>query len=126
MIGTRAPSTIPAASALAKNISSLYSFEIGHEKNVRVAADLGFDVLDLRRLTADCIVEGERSVEEPAGDLSSLGHLAQGGGVDLGFTVSTAERIATFGSLIPSACASSKEVSCPTKPYGEGLIIASI
>ena len=68
MIGTRAPSTIPAASALAEKDEILRQhvagFEIGHDENLRAARDLGLDALDPRRLRIDRIVEGERAVED--------------------------------------------------------------
>ena len=37
-----------------------------------------------RRLRADGVVESERPVENAAGDLAALGHLAERGGVDGG------------------------------------------
>ena len=40
------------------------------------------DALDARRLGVDGVVEGERAVEQAAGDLAALGHLAERGGLD--------------------------------------------
>ena len=67
-IGTRAPSTMPAASALAKIGEILRQhvagFEIGHDQDLRAAGDLGLDPLDPRRLRIDGVVERERPVEQ--------------------------------------------------------------
>jgi hypothetical protein len=57
-------------------------FEIGHHEDLGAARDLGFDALDLRCLGIDGIVEGEWPVEDAAGDLPPVGHLAERGGVD--------------------------------------------
>jgi hypothetical protein len=57
----------------------------------------------------DRVVEGERPVDDAAGDLPAVGHLAQRRGIErrrhAGLTVSTAARIATFGLAMPMACA---------------------
>jgi len=45
-------------------------------------SDRGLNALDLRRLRANGIIESKRSVENPAGDLATLGHLAERRGVD--------------------------------------------
>ncbi len=54
----------------------LPGFEIGHDEDLRAARDLGFDALDLRGLGIDGVVEGERPIEDAAGDLPALGHFA--------------------------------------------------
>ena len=68
MIGTRAPSTIPAASALARKAKLLRQhvagFEIGHEKNIGPAGDGRDDVLGRRGLLADGVVEGQWPIEQ--------------------------------------------------------------
>ena len=81
MIGTFAPSTMPAAvgarqerQALREHVAGL---EIGHDQHVRAPRDRRHDLLDRRRLGADRVVERERAVEDPAGDLAAVGHLAQ-------------------------------------------------
>jgi hypothetical protein len=56
--------------------------EVGHHQDVRIARDLRANMLDLGSLPADRVVEGERAVEQAAGDLAALGHLAQCRGVD--------------------------------------------
>ena len=87
-IGTRAPSTMPAASALTEECEILgehvAGLEIGHDEDLRAPGDCGFDALDLRRLGIDGIVEGKRPVEDAAGDLPAVGHLAERGGLDGG------------------------------------------
>ena len=40
--------------------------EIGNEENVWITGDLGLDPFDFRRLFADGIVEGERTVQDAA------------------------------------------------------------
>ena len=57
-------------------------FEIGHDEDLGAAGDLGLDALDPRRLGIDGIVEGERPVEDAAGDLAAVGHLAERRGID--------------------------------------------
>ncbi|CAM2147852.1 hypothetical protein PT2222_10312 [Paraburkholderia tropica] len=57
-------------------------FEVGHEQDVGVARDWRRDALDARGFGADRVVEGERAVEQAAGDLAAVGHLAERGGVD--------------------------------------------
>jgi hypothetical protein len=59
-------------------------FEIGHDEDLSATCNLGFDALDSCRLKIDGIVEGERPVEDRAGDLSPVRHLAEGGRVDGG------------------------------------------
>ena len=48
------------------------SFEIGDEQNVRVAGNIGLDSFNLRRLLADGVVEGKRTVKNAALDLSTV------------------------------------------------------
>ena len=81
MIGTRAPSTSAGrvgprqeGEILGQHVAG---FEVGHDQDLRSAGDWRVDALDLRRLRIDRIVERERPVQHPAGDLASLGHLAQ-------------------------------------------------
>ena len=85
--------------------------EVRHHEDVGTAGDRRDDPLGLGRLRRDRIVEGERTIENAAGDLASIGHLAKcrriEGGLDFFRDVSTADRIATRGSGIPSACARS-------------------
>ncbi len=57
-------------------------FEIRHDEDLGAPRDRGLDALDLRRLGIDGVVEGERAVEDAAGDLAALGHLAERGRVD--------------------------------------------
>src|SRR5262249_53551488 len=52
-------------------------FEVGYDQDLRPAGDWRVDALDLRRLRIDRIVERERPVQDAAGDLASLGHLAE-------------------------------------------------
>ena len=88
MIGTRAPSTMPAASALARKVRFLASMlPASRSGTTRICArpgDLGLDALDPRGLRVDRVVEGERPVEQAAGDLAAVGHLAERGRLDGG------------------------------------------
>ena len=81
MIGTRAPSTMPAASALARNVRFLASMlpasRSGTTRICAWPATAERDAFDAGGLGIDCVVEGERAVEQAAGDLAALGHLAQ-------------------------------------------------
>ncbi len=67
MTGTRAPSTMPAASASGKERQVLgehvAGFEIGHDQDLGLARDRRLDALDARRLGTDRVVEGERAIE---------------------------------------------------------------
>jgi hypothetical protein len=56
--------------------------EIRHEENVGIAGHFRRDPLDPRRLLADRVVERQRTVKDASDDLSAIGHLAQGGGVE--------------------------------------------
>ena len=51
--------------------------EIGHQQNVGVAGDLGLDLFDRRRFLADRVVHRERTIEQPARDLTAVRHLAE-------------------------------------------------
>ena len=86
MIGTRAPSTMPAASALARKVRFLASMlpasRSGTTRICARPATADLMPLILRRLGIDGVVEGERPVEDAAGDLAAVGHLAQRGGLD--------------------------------------------
>ena len=80
MIGTRAPSTIPAASAPGEERQALgehiASFEVGNDEHVRTSGDGGYDLLDRRRLRTDRVVERERPIEQRPGYLTALRHFA--------------------------------------------------
>ena len=104
MIGTRAPSTMPAASAPARNdrllASMLPASRSGTTSTLARPATGESIFLILRGLEADRVVERERAVEDAAGDLAAVGHLAQRRRLDAstapsGLTVSIADRIAT-------------------------------
>ena len=56
-------------------------FQIGNQQNVSVARHLGLDALDFRRHLANGVIHRQRPVQQPAGDLPPVGHLAQRGGV---------------------------------------------
>jgi len=58
--------------------------QIGDEQDVGIPGHWRLDALGGGRLGADCVVEGERSVEDAAADLAALGHLAQARSVDGG------------------------------------------
>ena len=60
--------------ALREHVAGL---EVGHDQHVGAARDRRVDLLDRRRLEADRVVERERAVEDAAGDLAAVGHLAQ-------------------------------------------------
>ena len=85
MIGTRAPSTMPATSASARYSSLLRQhvagFEIGHDENVGLPGHRRHDALGLGGFRRDGVVESERAVEDAAGDLPAVGHLAQRRGI---------------------------------------------
>ena len=88
MIGTRAPRTRPALSALARKLSCLASMlpasRSGRQQNVGIAGDRGANSFGLGGLLADGVVKGERAVENAARDLPAVGHLAEGRGVEGG------------------------------------------
>jgi hypothetical protein len=52
-------------------------FKIGHDENVGLAGNWRDDALSLGGFGGDRIVEGERAIEDAAGDLAAIGHLAQ-------------------------------------------------
>ena len=85
-IGTRAPSTMPAPSALARKVEILgqhvAGLEVRHDQDLRPAGDLRTDALDPGRLRVDRVVERERTVEKAAGDLPAVRHLAERGRLD--------------------------------------------
>ena len=87
-IGTRAPRTSPAESALASKIKILCKhvagLEIRHDQNLGATRNLGLDALDLCGLGADGVIESKRPVEDATGYLAALGHLAEGGRLDRG------------------------------------------
>jgi hypothetical protein len=107
-IGTRAPSTMPEVSASARYSSCLASMLPDSMSGTsRMSAwPATADLMPLVRAatTRNGVVEGQRAVEQAAGDLAAVGHLAQRGGVERGLhlelTVSTAARIATLGSAM--------------------------
>ena len=57
-------------------------FEIGHDQDLGAASDRRIDALDFRRLRIDGVVECQRPVEDAAGDLAAVGHLAERRRVD--------------------------------------------
>ena len=86
MIGTRAPSTMPGriglgeiGQILRQHVAGL---EVRHDQDLRPAGHLGFDALDPRGFGIDRVIEGKRSVENAAGDLPAVGHLAERGRFD--------------------------------------------
>jgi hypothetical protein len=74
--------------------------QIRDNENFHRTRDGGNDTFGLGRLHRDRLVEGQRAIDNAAGDLS-----AAASSVDLisGETVSTAVKMATFGIGIPSA-----------------------
>ena len=80
-IGTRAPSTMPAPSALAKKARFLASMlPASRSGTTRICArPATSDLMPLIRAasTIDGVVEGQRPVEHAAGDLPAIGHLAE-------------------------------------------------
>jgi hypothetical protein len=60
------------------------ALEIGDDEDVGLAGDGRDEVLDFGGLDADGGVKGQRAVEDAAGDLAAVGHLAEGGGVEGG------------------------------------------
>ncbi len=60
--------------ALGQHVAGL---EIRHDQHVGASGDRRVDLLDLHGLEADRVVERERPVEDAAGDLAAIGHLAQ-------------------------------------------------
>ena len=81
MIGTRAPSTMPAASASARKVRLLASMlpasRSGTTSTLARPGHRRLDLLDLRGAEIDGVVERQRAVEDAAGDLAAVGHLAQ-------------------------------------------------
>jgi hypothetical protein len=57
-------------------------FQVWYHQDLRLAGNRRFDALDARRLGADGVVEGERTVDFTAGDLSAIRHLAERGSLD--------------------------------------------
>src|SRR5262249_33626674 len=51
--------------------------KIGHNQNLRLSRNRGFDAFNTRSLRADCVVERERSIKLAAGDLAAFCHLAK-------------------------------------------------
>ena len=58
--------------------------EVGHHEDVGTAGDRRDNPFRLGRLRRHRIVEGERTVENAAGDLAAIGHLAKRGRVERG------------------------------------------
>ena len=89
MIGTRAPSTMPAASALARNVRFLASIlPASRSGTTRICArPATSDLMPLMCAASglDGVVESERAIEDAAGDLSAIGHLAKRGRLDGGW-----------------------------------------
>ena len=88
MIGTRAPSTMPAASAPARKdrllASMLPASRSGTTSTFARPATGETMLLDGGRLAADGVVERQRTIQHRTSDLTAIGHLAQGGGLDRG------------------------------------------
>ncbi len=86
MIGTRAPRTIPAEFRLQKKGQVLRKhiagFEIRHDKNLRPTSDSRVYSLDPSRFGIDGVIKGERAIQDAAGNLSAIGHLAQCSRID--------------------------------------------
>ena len=134
MIGTRAPSTMPAASAPGEEGQAfrehVSGFEIGHDQHIGAARHRRDDLFERGRRRADGIVERERAVEQGAGNLTAIGHLAQRRGLERGgnlaLTVSIAQRIATRTSGAPKACARSMAFwTMSTFPRASGAILTA-
>ena len=115
MIGTRAPSTMPAASAPARNDRPFRQhaagLEVRYHQHVRTACDRRVDLLDLYRLEVNRVIEppaGRRLIAPVIWPRSAILHSAAASIVDgtFGLTVSIADRIATH-SAKRSACARS-------------------
>ncbi len=86
MIGTRAPEhdarhfgVGQIDELLGEHVAGL---EVRNDENVGLAGDRGHDALGPRGLDRHRIVEAERAVEDAAGDLAAIGHLAQRRRVD--------------------------------------------
>src|SRR5215813_1705124 len=60
-------------------------FQIRHDKDLGSPGDRRLYSLDACRFWIDCVVEGQRPVEDAAGDLSSIGHLAERRSLDGGW-----------------------------------------
>jgi len=110
MIGTRAPSTMPAASARDKKLRFLTRCCPPRGPAPRARRDRRRPARRCsraRRLRADGVVEREGTVQKAALDLATVGHLhsAAASMVDgiLLVTVSTADRMATLGHSTPRA-----------------------
>ena len=107
--------------------------EVGDDQDVGGARDLRDDALGARRGRGHRVVERERPVEDRAGDLAAVGHLASAAASSVagmfGLIVSTAARIATRGFASPNACARStalRMMSALSCSVGEMLIAASV
>src|ERR1039458_10360436 len=66
---------------LSQHVAAL---QIGDHEDVGLAGDGRDQLLDAGGLFADGGVEGQRAVEDAAGDLAAVGHLAERGGVECG------------------------------------------
>ena len=81
MIGTRAPRTMPAASAPARKVRLLASMlpasRSGTSSTLARPGHRRIDLLDARRFGIDGVVERQRAVDQRAGDLMAVHHLAQ-------------------------------------------------
>ena len=100
--------------ALGQHVAGL---EVGHDQHVGPAGDRRDDVLDRGGLEADGVVEGQRAVEDGAGDLAAIGHLARAppprsSTAPSGLTVSMALRIATRTSAYADAHAPGRSAFC--------------
>ncbi len=86
MIGTLAPSTMPAESAPPEKVICLASMlpasRIRNNQNIGLPGDRGDDAFLTRRIRADRVIKHQRSVAHSAPDLATIGHLTKRGGVD--------------------------------------------
>ena len=86
IMGTRAPSTIPAASALARKVRFLASIlpasRSGTTRICARPATSRANAFDLRCLRINCVIESKRTVEQTSRDLPAISHLAQRGRLD--------------------------------------------
>jgi len=85
--------------------------QVRHQEDVGLAGDCEAILLGFRGRLADGIVESQRTVEDTAGDLAASAILQRAAASMVegifGLMVSTADRIATFGSATPITCARS-------------------
>ena len=91
MMGTVAPKHNPGGIGLGQEdqvlCEQVAGFKVGHDQDLRTPRHRRMDALDRSRFGVDRIVHRQRPVEQPAGDLTAVGHLAEncrvGGAGDL-------------------------------------------